>query len=204
LIQITHIHFLTLLFPSRLEARLIYILLGPLAIVSAIMQLIPIHGIGNLQSPVNAAIVNYSDAVRNVCNATLSFLFSASLFIWGFLVNRKQAWRWDGGTAIFGVGALALAIMSTALNILYIPSQDQYVWLPGLMWAVVLWQSFFGMVVVGWRWHGCWGGRGVAETGREEESEEETEEGEEKRAERKGEDGLEGNDRRFQPSRQTR
>jgi len=121
------------------------------------MQLIPIHAIGNLQSPVNATIVNYSDAVRNVCNATLSFLFSASLFIWGFLVNRKQAWRWDGGTAVFGIGALALAIMSTALNILYIPSQDQYVWLPGLMWAVVLWQSFLGW----WWWVGA--GMGVGE-----------------------------------------
>jgi hypothetical protein len=120
------------------------------------MQLIPIRGIGN-QDAKTAAIVNYSDAVRNVCNATLSFLFTASLFVWGFLVNRKQAWRTDGGTAAFGAGALALAIMSTVLNILYIPSQDQYVWLPGLMWAVVLWQSFLGW----WWWVGA--GMGVGE-----------------------------------------
>ena len=120
------------------------------------MQLIPIRGIDNGSSKI-AAIVNYSDAVRNVCNATLSFLFSASLFVWGFLVNREQAWRTDGGTAAFGAGALALAIMSTVLNVLYIPSQDQYVWLPGLMWAVVLWQSFMGW----WWWVGA--GLGVGE-----------------------------------------
>jgi hypothetical protein len=128
-----------------------------MAVLSAIMQLIPIRTIGNLDDPVNITIVSYSDAVRNVCNATLSLLFTTSLFIWGFLVNRKQAWRTDGGTAIFGVGALALAIMSTALNILYIPSQDQYVWLPGLMWAVVLWQSFLGW----WWWVGA--GMGIGE-----------------------------------------
>jgi len=133
------------------------IVTGPLAIVSAITQLIPIRGIGNMNNDASASVVNYADAVRNVCNATLSFLFSASLFIWGFLVNRKQAWRLDGGTAVFGAGALVLAIMSTALNILYIPSQDQYAWLPGLMWAVVLWQSFLGW----WWWVGA--GMGVGE-----------------------------------------
>ena len=121
------------------------------------MQLIPIRGISSLQNPTIASIVSYADAVHNVCNATLSFLFSASLFIWGLLVNRKQAWRLDGGTAVFGMGALTLALMSTALNILYIPSQDQYVWLPGLMWAVVLWQSFLGW----WWWVGA--GMGVGE-----------------------------------------
>jgi len=131
--------------------------IGPLAVVSAIMQLIPIRGIGNQGNSAITAVVNYSDAVRNVCNATLSFLFTASLFVWGFFVNRKQAWRTDGGTAAFGVGALVLAIMSTVLNILYIPSQDQYVWLPSLMWAVVLWQSFLGW----WWWVGA--GMGVGE-----------------------------------------
>lgn len=102
-------------------------------------------------------LVYFTDAIRNICNATLSFLFAASLFIWGFLINRKQAWRTDGGTAAFGMGALTLAIMSTALNIIYIPTGDQYVWLPGLMWAVVLWQSFLGW----WWWVGA--GMGVGE-----------------------------------------
>lgn len=102
-------------------------------------------------------VVDMADVIRNTCNATLSLLFTTALFIWGFLVNRKQAWRTDGGTAAFGGGALTLALISTGLNFLYIPTHDQYVWLPGLMWAVVLWQSFLGW----WWWVG--GGMGVGE-----------------------------------------
>ena len=97
-------------------------------------------------------------AVRNVCNATLSLLFTTSLFIWGLLVNRKQAWRTDGGTAIFGCAALSLALVSTALNFLYVHKEDEFVWLPGLMWAVVLWQSFVGW----WWWVGAGSGSGFA------------------------------------------
>jgi len=143
LIQITHIQFLTLLYPSRLEARLIFALLGPLAIVAAIMQLIPISG----SNSVNLV----ASEVRNVCNATLSVLFTTALVIWGLLVRRKDAWRTDGGTAAFGCGALALALVSTGLNFLYIPREEEYMWLPGLMWAVVLWQSFLGW----WWWVGA-------------------------------------------------
>lgn len=97
-------------------------------------------------------------AVRNVCNATLSLLFTSSLFIWGLLVNRKQAWRTDGGTAIFGGAALSLALVSTALNFLYVHKENEFVWLPGLMWAVVLWQSFLGW----WWWVGAGSGSGFA------------------------------------------
>ncbi|KAI0090698.1 hypothetical protein BDY19DRAFT_1040877 [Irpex rosettiformis] len=152
LIQITHIQFLTLLFPSRLERRLIFILLGPLAIVAAIMQLVPLN-----DSHEGGKLTSIADAIQNVCNATLSLLFTASLFIWGFLVNRKQAWRTDGGTAAFGVGALILAIASTTITFVYIPSKDQYDWMPGFMWAVILWQSFLGW----WWWVGA--GMGVGE-----------------------------------------
>lgn len=147
--QITHIQFLTLLFPSSLERRLIFALLGPLAIVAAVMQLLPMQD--SLQ------ISSVADAVQNVCNATLSLLFTASLFIWGFFVNRKQAWRTDGGTAAFGAGAMTLALASTTIMFVYIPHKDQYAWMPGLMWAVVLWQSFLGW----WWWVGA--GMGVGE-----------------------------------------
>ncbi|KAJ7496833.1 hypothetical protein FB451DRAFT_1119816 [Mycena latifolia] len=143
LIQITHIQFLTLLYPSRVEGRLIFALLGPLALVAAIMQLIPISGSSNVN--------NFASAVRNVCNATLSLLFTTALLIWGLLVKRKDAWRTDGGTAAFGCGALALALVSTGLNFLYVPREEEYMWLPGLMWAVVLWQSFLGW----WWWVGA-------------------------------------------------
>ncbi|GLB37355.1 hypothetical protein LshimejAT787_0404060 [Lyophyllum shimeji] len=149
LIQITHIQFLTLLYPSRLEGRLIFALLGPLAIVAAVMQLLPIHD--------SAQVISIASAVRNVCNATLSLLFTAALFIWGLLVNRKQAWRTDGGTAAFGAAALTLAVVSTALNFLYVPREEEYVWLPSLMWAVILWQSFLGW----WWWVGAGSGGGL-------------------------------------------
>ncbi|KAG6813751.1 hypothetical protein H0H92_007703 [Tricholoma furcatifolium] len=149
LIQITHIQFLTLLYPSRLEGRLIFTLLGPLAIVAAVMQLLPIND--------SDIVNNIASAVRNVCNATLSLLFTAALFMWGFLVNRKNAWRTDGGTAVFGAAALTLAIMSTGLNFLYVPREEEYVWLPGLLWAVVLWQSFLGW----WWWVGAGSGSGL-------------------------------------------
>ncbi|KAF9560988.1 hypothetical protein CPC08DRAFT_750193 [Agrocybe pediades] len=146
LIQITHIQFLTLLYPSKLEGRLIFALLGPLAVVAAIMQLLAISS--------TSAVQDIADVVRNVCNATLSLLFTIALFIWGLLVNRKKAWRTDGGTAVFGAAALSLAVVSTALNFLYIHKAEEFVWLPGLMWAVVLWQSFLGW----WWWVGAGSG----------------------------------------------
>ncbi|KAI0943893.1 hypothetical protein AcV7_001856 [Taiwanofungus camphoratus] len=149
IIQITHIQFLTLLYPSKLERRLIFSLLGPLAILSAVMQLLLISRKARIQS--------IASAVQSICNATLSLLFTTALFLWGFLVNRKQAWRTDGGTAAFGIGALILALVSTAIAFLYIPTRDQYTWMRPLLWAVILWQSFMGW----WWWVGA--GMGVGE-----------------------------------------
>ena len=117
------------------------------------MQLLPIHS--------NAHVVYWADAVQNVCNATLSLLFTLSLIIWGFFVKRNQAWRTDGGTAAFGAGAMFLAFASTALTFIYIPSKEQYDWLPGLIWAVIMWQSFLGW----WWWVGS--GMGVHQGGME-------------------------------------
>jgi len=109
--------------------------------------------------PINQEITSHISAdVKNVCNATLSLLFTASLFIWGLLVNRKQAWRTDGGTAVFGAAALVLALVSTALNFIYVDRQEEVItWLPGLMWVVVLWQSFLGW----WWWVGAGSGSGL-------------------------------------------
>lgn len=113
------------------------------------MQLLPVI-CGN-------SVANIAADTRNVCNAALSLLFTSFLIIWGFFVNRRQAWRTDGGTAAFGAGAIILAFISTTLNFVYIPRQDQYAWMPKLMWAVTLWQSFLGW----WWWVGA--GMGVRE-----------------------------------------
>ena len=137
------------MYPSRLEAQLITVLLGPLAIIAAGMQLAPLHPSDRFN--------NIANGVRNVCNATLSLLFTISLLIWGFVVNRKQAWRTDGGTAAFGAGAILLALTYTALTISYIPSRDQFEWVSGLTGAVILWQSFFAW----WWWVGA--GMGISE-----------------------------------------
>ena len=90
------------------------------------------------------------DAARNICNLTLSLLFTLSLLIWGFLVNRNSAWRTDGGTAAFGAGACFLAMVSTGLNFLNVFVSPRFGWLSPLLWAVVLWQSFLGW----WWWVG--------------------------------------------------
>jgi hypothetical protein len=110
------------------------------------MQLLPIHS--------DEKVVYWANAVSNVCNATLSLMFTLSLLLWGFFVKRHAAWRTDGGTATFGAGAIFLAVASTTLNFVYIPIKDQFDWLQGLIWAVILWQSFFG-----WWW---WVGSGMA------------------------------------------
>ncbi|KDQ20209.1 hypothetical protein BOTBODRAFT_27626 [Botryobasidium botryosum FD-172 SS1] len=144
LAHITHIQFLTLLYPSALEARLIFFLLGPLAIASSGMVFTSMNEVQQVR--------DLGDAIRNVCNSTLSLLFTAALLIWGVLVKRKQAWRTDGGTAVFGAGALTLAVMSTIVNFILIP-EDGLIWLPSMLWAVVLWQNFLG-----WWW---WVGSGM-------------------------------------------
>lgn len=87
--------------------------------------------------------------MRNVCNSTLALLFTIALCVWGFFINRKEAWRTDGGTAIFGAGTVFLSLCSTALNMVTIALEPPG-WMPNLVWAVVLWQSFMGW----WWWAG--------------------------------------------------
>lgn len=96
------------------------------------------------------------DAIRNVFSCTLLVIFSLSLFIWGFLVNRRRAWRLDGGTAVFGSGALGLAIVTTASSFVAV-KEEGIDWLQHLIWAAVLWQTWLGW----WWWVGA--GMGIGE-----------------------------------------
>ncbi|KAF8608039.1 hypothetical protein BDV93DRAFT_519109 [Ceratobasidium sp. AG-I] len=149
LVHITHIQFLTLLYPSGIEARLIFLLLGPLAIASSGMVFTSMNS--------DTEVRDLGDAVRNVCNSALSLLFTAALLAWGFFIHRTPAWRTDGGTAAFGIGAITLAVLSTVSNFVQIFLSRRIHWLLSLTWAIVLWQSFLGW----WWWVGS--GEGINE-----------------------------------------
>ena len=142
-LQIANIQYLTLLYPSRIERWLINCLLVPLAVVSSVMEIVHLHS--------DEGVRHIGDTLRNVCNCTLSLLFTIALCMWGFVIHRRQAWRTDGGTAVFGAAAILLAAISSALNIIILPAKNQLFWLQPLVWSVVLWQSFLGW----WWWVGC-------------------------------------------------
>lgn len=78
-----------------------------------------------------------------------------ALFIWGLTINRSRAWRSEGGTAIFGVMALTLGVLGTAVNFVEI-KEDRMKWLPGVVTCILLWQSWVGF----WWWVGAgmWAG----------------------------------------------
>lgn len=141
LIHITHIQFLTLLFPSALEARLILWMLGPLAIINSGMEFT------GLADDNDAKTNDLGDAIRNICNSTLTLLYTTALLIWGLLVNRRRAWRAGGGTAAFGGGSVGLALINTAISFTEI-KYDRLWWLPNVCWTLTIWQSWLGF----WWW----------------------------------------------------
>jgi hypothetical protein len=124
-----------MLYPSSLEAKLILALMGPLVLVSAITELIPMHTGGK-----SGMVTDLSDAIQSICNSTLSLLYTIALLIWGLIINRKQAWRVEGGTAAFGGAALFLAINSTALSFFQLTRIGPFVWLTSLLHTSIVWQ----------------------------------------------------------------
>lgn len=131
------------IFPSLLT-----FLAGPLALVSSALTF---AALTNSQT-----VLDLSDAIRNVFNSTLLLIFTISLAIWGFFVNRRRAWRFDGGTAAFGVGSLFLATISTTFNFVAV-AEDGIEWLQHLLFAAILWQIWLGW----WWWVGS--GMGIGE-----------------------------------------
>ncbi|EPQ32097.1 uncharacterized protein PFL1_00294 [Pseudozyma flocculosa PF-1] len=141
LIHVTHIQFLTLLFPSALEARLILWMLGPLAIVNSGMEFTALSSDDDFKTS------DLGDAIRNICNSTLTLLYTSALLIWGTLVNRRRAWRAGGGTAAFGGGSVGLAVINTVISFIEI-KYDRLWWLPNVCWTLTIWQSWLGF----WWW----------------------------------------------------
>ncbi|GJN91553.1 hypothetical protein Rhopal_004576-T1 [Rhodotorula paludigena] len=146
----THIQFLTMLFPSALEARLILGLLGPLAVATA--------GLVFTSLAASPAVNDLGDAIRNTANSSLTLLYTMALFIWGLTLNRQRAWRTEGGTASFGGLALALGLLGTAVNFVEI-REERMRWLPGVVTCILLWQSWVGF----WWWVGAGMWTGEAE-----------------------------------------
>ncbi|BGP21482.1 hypothetical protein Rt10032_c01g0189 [Rhodotorula toruloides] len=146
-VHATHIQFLTMLFPSALEVRLIFFLLGPLALATA--------GLVYTTMSVHPAVNDLGDAIRNTCNSSLTLLYTLALWIWGLTLNRSRAWRTEGGTASFGIVALVLGVLGTAVNFVEI-KEDRMRWLPGVVTCILLWQSWVGF----WWWVGAgmWAG----------------------------------------------
>lgn len=149
-IHLTHIQFLTLLFPSALEGRLILWMLGPLALAASGMEFTA------LSSDDDVKTSDLGDAIRNICNSTLFLLYTSGLLVWGLLVNRRRAWRTDGGTAAFGGGSVGLAFINTTVSFVEI-AFDRLWWLPDILWTLTLWQSWLGF----WWWVGS--GMGIGE-----------------------------------------
>lgn len=149
-VHLTHIQFLTLLFPSALEVRLIFWMLGPLALIEA-----GILFMGVVSSD-NVKVHDLADSIGSVCASSLALLYTTSLFVWGVMVNWRRAWRLDGGTAAFGAAALTLALCNTVISFLRI-AFDRIWWLHMFTWSLTIWQSWVGF----WWWVSA--GMGIGE-----------------------------------------
>ena len=137
----THIQFLTLLFPSVLETRMIYWMLGPLVLIMAGMSF------GDLASDDDLKTLDLSDALMNICDSSLALLYMAALLIWGALVNWRRAWRGDGSTAAFGTIAVVVAVLKTVISFVHI-GYDRVYWMRDLSAIFTVWQSWLGF----WWW----------------------------------------------------
>lgn len=118
-------------------------MLGPLALAASGMEFTPLSSADDLKTS------DLGDAIRNICNSTLTLLYTSALLIWGLLVNRRRAWRTDGGTAAFGGGSVGLALINTTISFVEI-KYDRVWWLPNVCWTLTIWQSWLGF----WWWVG--------------------------------------------------
>ncbi|WFD32934.1 hypothetical protein MSPP1_003987 [Malassezia sp. CBS 17886] len=146
----TYIQFLTLLFPSALEVRLIFWMLGPLALVQAGMVFT------QLTEESNVKVIDLGDAINNICESTLALLYMVGLLVWGVVVNWRRAWHLDGAAAAFGSAAIFLAVGKTAISFVQVV-YDRVYWLYLFSCSMTLWQSWLGF----WWWVSA--GMGIGE-----------------------------------------
>ncbi|WFD48965.1 hypothetical protein GLX27_003638 [Malassezia furfur] len=149
LTQATHIQFLTLLFPSKLEVWLILWLLVPLVVVQFVTFYFKLIPSTSIAQPIG-------DVIQDICESTLSLLYSFALIAWSTLVNRRRAWRMDGAAALFGIAALVTAFGKTVTSYVHIRFERAY-WILVISWALTIWQSWLGF----WWWVSA--GMGIGE-----------------------------------------
>ncbi|WFD34356.1 SF3a splicing factor complex subunit [Malassezia cuniculi] len=148
--HLTNIQYLTLLFPSRLEAKLIIWMLGPLALIQAGFSF------ANLAPAENTKVRDLGDSIANICQSSLGLLYTVALVIWGGFVNWRRVWRTDGGTAWFGGLSILLATSYTVMSFLFI-AYNQIWWFNWVCWSLIVWQSWVGF----WWWVSA--GMGIGE-----------------------------------------
>ena len=94
--------------------------------------------------------------IQDICECTLSLLYTAALVIWGTLINRQRAWRRDGATALFGTATIVMALIKTLVSYIHMAYEDAY-WILLVSWALTIWQSWLGF----WWWVSA--GMGIGE-----------------------------------------
>lgn len=145
-----HIQFLMLLFPSKLERRLIFWLLGPFVLIETGLFFV------DLVPPDHVKVLDLSDAMMNICDSSLALLYMSGLLVWGGLVNWRRAWRADGSTAAFGVAALLVALCKTVVSFVHI-GYDRVYWLRLMTATFTNWLNWLGF----WWWVSA--GMGIGE-----------------------------------------
>ncbi|WFD45221.1 hypothetical protein MPSI1_003899 [Malassezia psittaci] len=142
-------HFLTILFPSTLEVRLIIGLLAPIVITQFVLfylYLLP-HG--------QVVHIAYN-SVQDICESTLSLLYTFALIFWSTFVNRRNAWRTEGSAIVFGIATILVSVNKTVTSFVLIRFQRTY-WILLISWALTIWQSWLGF----WWWVSA--GMGISE-----------------------------------------
>ncbi|WFD00998.1 hypothetical protein MYAM1_003758 [Malassezia yamatoensis] len=145
----THIQFLTILYPSTLEVRLIIGLLAPIVLTQfALFYLhLRLH---------DQFVQTAYNSVQDICESSLSLLYTFALIFWSTLLNRRNAWRTEGSAIVFGIATILVSVGKTITSFVLIRFQRTY-WILLISWALTIWQSWLGF----WWWVST--GMGISE-----------------------------------------
>lgn len=175
--HLTNVQYLTMLFPSRLEGRMIIWLLAPLGLIQSGFSF------AYLAPTTDVKVRDLGVSIMTICQSSLGLLYTAALVVWGALVNRHRAWFMDGGTAWFGSLALVMASAYTVMSFVYI-AYNRLWWINWVCWTLIVWQSWVGF----WWWVSA--GMGIGEVEDRQRREERRRQRERRRARREHTDAA--------------